>query len=181
MTSGFGYNIHYCWLFMVLTSCAMQEKNQEEVSAFPDSTIKKEICVLPTLPYNNSRADFDMREFNFQTDKETVVPALKKLGDAHNTIYSSYLPAIPYWMDSKYANDSLYRKAYLSYVRCFVNNYQQNGINIQKLYVDRNSQQAQFATVEELAAVVKCQIHLVDSMPDAKALNQKWIILSTNK
>lgn len=177
MKHRFGFRIHYYfWFFMVMVSCVTQVKDQEETTTLPESAIKKEICILPNHSYHTTRADFAMHEFNFQMDKDSIVPALKQLGEAEHIAYTAYVPQVPDWMDSRFANDSLYRSAYLSYVRCFVDSYRQNGIDLQVLYVPRSGSQAQFATLEELAVVVKCQICVVDSMPTASG-NNRWMII----
>ncbi len=181
MRHRFGFSIHYFLVFMVIVACATQVEDQGSGNASSESAIKKEMCILPHHAYHLTVADFEMRDFNFQTDKDSIVPTLKKRGDAADMTYSAYLPQVPDWMDTRYAKDSLYRSAYLSYVQHFVNSYQQNGISISVLYVPRNSRQTQFATVEELASVVKCQICLTDSMPDLPSRNSWKIIEKENK
>ena len=173
----FGFRIHYYLVvFMVLVACATQVKDQESKNALPESAIKQEICILPHHSYHHTPADFNMHEFDFRKDADSIIPALKQLQEDVEIEYTSYLPQVPDWMSSKYAKDSLYRSAYLSFVQHYVDGYKRNGIDLSVLYVPREGRQIEFITLEELAAVVKCQICIVDSVP-AVSQNNRWMII----
>lgn len=177
MLHRFGFRIHYYLVvFMVIVACATQVKDQEGKDALPESAIKQEICILPHRSYHRSLADFDMHEFDFRKDADSIIPAVKQLQKDAEIVYTSYLPQVPDWMDSKYAKDSLYRSAYLALVQHYVDEYKRNGIDFSVLYVPQKGRQTEFATLEELAVVVKCQICVVDSMPTASG-NNRWMII----
>ncbi|MCF0160223.1 MAG: hypothetical protein HUJ99_05490 [Bacteroidaceae bacterium] len=180
MSNRFGFSIVCLWAFAVWAACTAQVENQENSEDVSGSASKAEICILPQHAYNTTTADFDMHHFSVGNDADSLIPALKKEGEDRNAVFSAVLPPVPVWMDDAQATDPLYRSAYRKYVKLFLDEYARLGVPIQTLYIQKNSRESRFATVEELSTVVKCQFRLVDELKGAASAHQPWMRVEKN-